>query len=149
MISESRRELLRRRLQSQQPASAEPTGRPSGPIPLSFAQQRLWFLDQLEPGSAEYNSPLALRLGGGLDVAILRTALAAIAERHEILRTRLVATDGVARQIIDLPSAFPLIEVDLTGLSDPLAQVERLVLAHTVAPFDLASGPMILSLIHI
>src|SRR6185436_19644310 len=61
--------------------------RPSA-LPLSFAQQRLWFLDQLEPGSAAYHIPAALRMRGALDIAALERAIGAIVARHEVLRTR-------------------------------------------------------------
>src|SRR2546421_2282816 len=71
------------------PAGAEPV--------LSFAQQRLWFLDQFEPGSAEYNVPLALRLRGELDEAALRSALEALVARHEVLRTSYGAERGEPR----------------------------------------------------
>src|SRR3954468_22398919 len=67
----------------------------SGLIPLSFAQQRLWFLDQLEPNSPLYNIPTLARITGRLDTAILKRALNAIVARHEILRTRIVCQDGV------------------------------------------------------
>ncbi|MEV1176803.1 amino acid adenylation domain-containing protein, partial [Nonomuraea sp. NPDC049784] len=90
-----------------------------GPLPLSFGQQRLWFLDQLEPGSSEFNTPLALRLAGALDVAALSAALDAIVERHEVLRTRLVAVDGVPHQVIDPPSGFGLALTDLSGETEP------------------------------
>ena len=76
-----------------------------GPLPLSFAQQRLWFLDQLEPGSAFYNSPLAVRLTGGLDVAAFEQTLSEIMRRHESLRTRFVSVDGQPQQMIDAAQA--------------------------------------------
>ncbi|MEV6868841.1 amino acid adenylation domain-containing protein, partial [Streptosporangium subroseum] len=119
-----------------------PTGRRDRPLPLSFAQQRLWFLDQLEPGSPEYNVPVALRLAGPLDVAALSTALDAIVERHEVLRTRLVAVDGVGMQVVDPASGFGLDVVDLDGEPDAVARAEALVAADARAPFDLATGPL-------
>ncbi|MEV1178204.1 amino acid adenylation domain-containing protein, partial [Nonomuraea sp. NPDC049784] len=108
------------------------------PLPLSFAQQRLWFLDQMEPGSSEYNAPLALRLSGFLDVPALRAALDVIVERHEVLRTRFVAVDGVAHQVIDPPSGFGLQVVELGA-----EQAEELVAADAVTPFDLSTGPLL------
>ncbi|WP_051466578.1 non-ribosomal peptide synthetase [Actinomadura oligospora] len=127
-------------------APVVPVGRDRA-LPPSFAQQRLWFLDQLAPGSAEYNNPLALRLRGPLDVPALRAALDALVERHEALRTRLVAEDGVARQVIDPPSAFALDEHDLTEVPDPAARARDLVDADAVAPFDLATGPLVRGLL--
>ncbi|MEV6868817.1 amino acid adenylation domain-containing protein, partial [Streptosporangium subroseum] len=118
-----------------------PVGR-DRPLPLSFAQQRLWFLDQLEPGSVEYNVPVALRLAGALDAAALSAALDAVVERHEVLRTRFVAVDGVAHQVIDPPSGFGLGIVDLTGEPDGQVRAEEMVAADAVAPFDLAVGPL-------
>ncbi|MEV1178600.1 amino acid adenylation domain-containing protein, partial [Nonomuraea sp. NPDC049784] len=109
-----------------------------GLVPLSFAQQRLWFLDQLEPGSADYNVPIALRMSGPLDVAALRAALDAVVERHEVLRTRLVAVDGVAHQVVDPPSGFGLEVVELDA-----EQAEALMAADAVTPFDLATGPLL------
>ncbi|MFE4337527.1 condensation domain-containing protein, partial [Streptomyces sp. NPDC056831] len=113
-------------------------------LPLSFAQQRLWFLDQLEPESTEYNLPMPIRLDGPLDVTALTAALDAMAVRHEVLRTRLVAdANGVAHQVIDPPAALPLPVVDVSGSSDPLMATERLVVTDAMAPFDLANGPLI------
>ncbi|MFC4048008.1 condensation domain-containing protein, partial [Dactylosporangium siamense] len=99
------------------------------PLPLSFAQQRLWFLHRLEPGSVEYNAPMTIALEGELDVAALSAALAALVARHEVLRTRLVADEhGVPWQVIDpAPERFDLPVVDELG-----PQV----------PFDLAAGPL-------
>src|SRR5205807_224582 len=90
-----------------------------GELPLSFAQQRLWFLDQLEPGSAAYNMPGAVLIEGLLDVEALHRALVEIVQRHESLRTRFVGTGGEPRQIID-PEA--LIDLPITGLTDLSAE---------------------------
>src|SRR6266566_9070054 len=113
-------------------------------LPLSFAQQRLWFLAQMEPGSAEYNVPSPVRMPGAVDVAALGAALSAITARHEVLRTRLVAgADGVPFQVIDPPSPFPLTVADVSGAADPRRAAGMLVAADAVAPFDLAAGPVI------
>ncbi|WP_344591679.1 non-ribosomal peptide synthase/polyketide synthase [Actinomadura vinacea] len=113
-------------------------------LPLSFAQQRLWFLNQLDPGSVEYNVMLPVRLPGELDVVALGAAMDAVVERHEVLRTRLVAgADGVAHQVIDPPAPFPLPVVDLAGADDPLGLAERVVAREAATPFDLAGGPLI------
>ncbi|WP_143144973.1 non-ribosomal peptide synthetase, partial [Streptomyces humi] len=115
-------------------------------LPLSFAQQRLWFLDQLDPGSVEYNVPLLVRwTDGDLDVLALAAALSAVVARHEVLRTRLVAggPDGVAYQVIDEPAPFPLPVADVSGDRDPVAAARKLVTADVMTSFDLASGPLI------
>ncbi|MEU0032364.1 amino acid adenylation domain-containing protein, partial [Streptomyces sp. NPDC006335] len=111
-------------------------------LPLSFAQQRLWFLNQLQPGSAEYHLPSLIPMAGPVDVAALGTALDALVARHEVLRTRLVAgPDGVAHQVIDPPGTVPLPVADVSGAADPLAAARRLVAVDAAEPFDLASGP--------
>ncbi len=113
------------------------------PIPLSFAQQRLWFLSQLTPGSTEYNNADAIRLRGALDAEALGAALDAMAERHETLRTRLVAgADGVACQVVDPPSAFDLALTDVSGEPDPVSRARELISADALEPFDLAAGPV-------
>ncbi|MEU0032350.1 amino acid adenylation domain-containing protein, partial [Streptomyces sp. NPDC006335] len=113
-------------------------------LPLSFAQQRLWFLHQLEPESTEYNLLLPVELGPNLDVAVLDAALGALVARHEVLRTRLVAgTDGVAYQLIDPPRPLPLPVVDVSATADPEAAVRDLLGAEAATPFDLAAGPLV------
>ncbi|MFC4047491.1 amino acid adenylation domain-containing protein [Dactylosporangium siamense] len=120
-----------------------PTGRDRA-LPLSFAQQRMWIIHQLEPGSADYNEPLALRLTGPLDAAALRAALDTVVARHEVLRTRLVAgADGGAHQVIDPAGPAGLLDIDLSGEPDPRASAEAWLAADAVAPFDLAQGPLL------
>src|SRR6266566_8110990 len=144
MLSEARRELLDRRLRGERVPLRRWGPRPDGPVPLSFAQQRLWFLDQLEPGSAEYNVPLPMPWRGDLDVAALSAALSAITARHEVLRTRLVAgEDGVPYQVIDPPGPFRLPVANVSGAADPRRAAGALLAADAVAPFDLAAGPVI------
>ncbi|HEY0781559.1 MAG TPA: amino acid adenylation domain-containing protein, partial [Thermoanaerobaculia bacterium] len=121
------------------------TARPrTGPLPLSFAQQRLWFLDQLEPASATYNLPVAVRLAGSLDRAALAAACAGVVSRHEALRTTFgLAADGQPEQRI-APGANvpPLPLVDLSALPRPDAEEARLTAALARLPFDLARGPL-------
>ena len=120
-----------------------PAGGESFVFPLSFAQQRLWFLDRLEPGSTAYNIPIALRLGGLLDRRALEAALAGLTERHESLRTTFVEEGGEPSQVVH-PVGAPLLEIeDLSAEADPAqAALDR---ARTEAdrPFDLAEGPLI------
>lgn len=107
-----------------------------GMLPLSFAQQRMWFLDQLEPGSVEYLVPLALRLRGPLDVEALRGAVDAVAARHEMLRTRYVSAGEDPVQVIDPPGPVQFELVDLTGAPESAA---RALVDHSCSrPFDLA-----------
>ncbi|MFD3658946.1 condensation domain-containing protein, partial [Streptomyces sp. NPDC058620] len=117
-------------------------------LPLSFAQQRLWFLDQLDPGSVEYNVPMPIRLGGALDIPALSAALSAIVARHEVLRTRLVAgDDGVPHQVIDPATPLPLPVADVSGEEDRGSAVWALMAADAALPFDLAGGPLIRGLL--
>ncbi|MFJ2264726.1 amino acid adenylation domain-containing protein [Streptomyces sp. NPDC087844] len=114
------------------------------PLPLSFAQQRLWFLNQLEPDSLEYNVPLLVRFSGDLDVEALAAALSGVLARHEVLRTRLVADmDGVVHQVIDPPTPLPLSATDVSGYTDPVTAAREQVEAEVMTPFDLAAGPLI------
>jgi amino acid adenylation domain-containing protein len=85
------------------------------PLPLSFGQHRMWFLDQMDPGSPEWATPMTLRLPAHLDPDVVRRALASMAARHEILRTRYVLENGEPRQVVDEPGPVPLRVVDLPG----------------------------------
>jgi amino acid adenylation domain-containing protein/non-ribosomal peptide synthase protein (TIGR01720 family) len=114
-----------------------------GDLPLSFAQQRLWFLDQLEPGNAFYNIPDAVRISGPLDVAALEQSLNEIVRRHEVLRTTFPTVNGKARQVIAPELRISLSVEDLTGLAELEAQVLRLATQEFRRPFDLARGPLI------
>ncbi|HLL45257.1 MAG TPA: amino acid adenylation domain-containing protein, partial [Longimicrobiaceae bacterium] len=122
-----------------------PVPRDGSPLPLSFAQARLWFIDQLEPGSATYNMAFPLRLRGALDARALAAALTGLARRHESLRTVFAAVDGEPAQVV-LPAApVPLPAVDLGALPEAARQAEVLRLAAEDAgrPFDLARGPLL------
>ncbi|MFD1548020.1 condensation domain-containing protein, partial [Nonomuraea guangzhouensis] len=113
-------------------------------LPLSFAQQRLWFIDQLNPGSVEYNITTPLHLPAQLDIPALQAALDALIERHEALRTRLIAdADGVPHQVIDPASPFGLPIIDLTAEADPFQASRAWVATDAATPFDLANGPLI------
>jgi amino acid adenylation domain-containing protein len=124
----------------------------NGEIPLSFAQQRLWFIDQLEPGSTAYNMPMPLRIEGALDVGVLARVLDAVVARHEALRTRFLIFEGKPVQMIDPPAPQPLPVIDLRALPEAGLQAEarRLVSEEISRPFDLARGPLLrTSLLHL
>ncbi|WP_460901673.1 amino acid adenylation domain-containing protein, partial [Paraburkholderia jirisanensis] len=116
------------------------------PLALSFAQQRLWFLDRLDHAAgAAYHMPAALRLSGTLQREALRATLDRLIERHEILRTSFAMHEGQTVQRIAAPAAFALAETDLRTLDTAAqqAEVERLSQLEASAPFDLATGPLI------
>ncbi|WP_420007375.1 amino acid adenylation domain-containing protein [Xanthomonas sacchari] len=116
-----------------------------GPFPLSYAQQRLWFIDQLGGGSRQYHIGSSLRLLGDLDQAALQRALDAIVVRHEVLRTCFSAHDGQAVQQVQPASPVPLRRLDLSGLA-PAEQARQLTEAidgAIAAPFDLARDLML------
>ncbi|MFN2634156.1 MAG: amino acid adenylation domain-containing protein [Thermoanaerobaculia bacterium] len=115
-----------------------------GEIPLSFAQQRLWFLDQLDPGASSYNSRRALRLRGALDPAALEGALFAMTARHESLRTTFENREGRAVQLVHAAERVPLGVRDLAEVrpSDRERDALRLVNQEASRPFDLRTGPL-------
>jgi amino acid adenylation domain-containing protein len=116
-----------------------------GELPLSFAQQRLWFIDQLEPGSSVYNFPAAVRLKGPLNVVALTQSLNEIVRRHEALRTTFAVVDGRPVQVIAPTLTIKLPIVDLRELSETERETEvrRLATKEAQRSFDLAEGPLV------
>ncbi|WP_375765213.1 amino acid adenylation domain-containing protein [Archangium gephyra] len=113
------------------------------PLPLSFSQQRLWYLDQLEPGNVAYNNPSALRLSGPLDTAALERALNEVVRRHEALRTTFALEDSGPVQRIAESLSVPLPVVRLEAEGDRDAAIARWALEEARRPFELAAGPLI------
>ncbi|HEV2735418.1 MAG TPA: amino acid adenylation domain-containing protein, partial [Longimicrobiaceae bacterium] len=115
------------------------------PLPLSFAQQRLWFLQQMEPASPAYNMPFALRLRGALEVDALERALEALVRRHESLRTVFPVVDGEPVQVVREAAPFALPVADLRPLAAGArdAEARRLAASEALRPFDLAAGPLL------
>jgi amino acid adenylation domain-containing protein len=130
-----RREGQQLRLDPIVPASRE------GALPLSFGQERLWFLEHLTPGSATYHVPLALRLGGALDTRALESAWGEVVRRHEVLRTRYVEHEGTPTQVIE-PAQPPAIPAeDLSRLPSAESELRERLRAEAMRPFDLAAAP--------
>ncbi|MFD9500495.1 amino acid adenylation domain-containing protein [Streptomyces sp. NPDC060035] len=107
---------------------------------LTLGQERLWFLDQLEPGDASYNIPLVLRLTGALSEAALRAAFGGTVARHEALRTRFPDVDGRPVAVVAPPGPVPVESIDLRGRPQ---DATKLLAERTNAGFDLASGPLL------
>jgi amino acid adenylation domain-containing protein len=128
--------------------------RPSGPAlqrhhgqteyPLSFGQERLWFLDQLVPGNAAYNWPFAVRFGFEMDAEVFRRTLIELTNRHEVLRTVYPAVGNAPVQRVMPPGDVPLKVRDLRGLSDGEGEIEamRVINEDARTPFNLASDPL-------
>ena len=113
--------------------------------PLSFSQQRLWFLDQLAPANAAYHIPSAVRLSGPLNLAGLKQAFSEIIRRHEVLRTSFTMLDGQPVQVVGPIFDLPVPTIDLQGLNhtEQEACTLKLALQHSLAPFDLSRGPLL------
>ncbi|MCM0673498.1 amino acid adenylation domain-containing protein [Micromonospora phytophila] len=143
----ARQALIAQRLRRRQ--AAPPTARitprpPDAEVPLSYAQERVWFMDQLAPGEAAYHIAVPLRVHGPLDVAALRRALAELTRRHESLRTRFPAdADGRPTVVIEEAVTVPLAIVDAADESAGQALVD----AAAAEPFDLANGPLLRALL--
>src|SRR5215471_5027530 len=115
-------------------------------FPVSFSQRRLWFLDQLEPGEPTYNMPYAMWLDGPLDPGALQRAIDAMVARHAVLRTSIVAFDGVPEQVVADACALPIERIELpAGLDgeERVRQAESMAADRGRQPFDLAAGPLI------
>ncbi|MFO0760428.1 MAG: amino acid adenylation domain-containing protein [Byssovorax sp.] len=119
-------------------------GDPAAPKPLSFSQERLWFLDQLAPGGSLYNIPMAMQLGGSVDTAALARALTELCRRHESLRTVFAAEGGKPVQIVKAPVDVALPVTSLMDLPEGERETAALREAESEAarPFDLAQGPL-------
>ena len=134
--------LLAEELAREQALGRVPPRRDLGPAPLSFSQQRLWFIDQLEGGTAAYNEPRTLLLEGPLRVTELEAALTILVARHETLRSVLPSSGGVAVQDVRPPWSVRLEIVDLTAEADPFAALRERVELELARPFELERGPL-------
>ncbi|MEU3456519.1 amino acid adenylation domain-containing protein [Micromonospora sp. NPDC006766] len=142
----ARQALIAKRLRARQAAPAVGISpRPAdAEVPLSYAQERVWFMDQIAPGEAAYHIPVPLRVRGPLDVDTLRAALAALSARHESLRTRFPAdSDGRPTVVVE-----EFVEVPLTVVDAPDEEAaQALVDTAAAEPFDLAHGPLLRALL--
>ncbi len=141
--------LLEKRLKGKYtPASAPqviPRRSNEGSTPLSFAQQRLWFIEQMETGNAFYNVPVAVRLKGALNVHALKQTFTEIIRRHESLRTNFVTVDGQPVQNIDVarPAHLPVLDLRALEVAQRDAEALRLTAAEMLKPFDLTCDPLL------
>jgi amino acid adenylation domain-containing protein len=130
---------------------ARPTAPPIAPIsrdqqlPLSFAQQRMWVLNQLEPGNSFYNVPVAVRLTGSLNLSALKQSLKAIIQRHEAFRTSFSTIEEQPVQLIgpELTLDWPLINLEGLSEAEREAETRRLINEEAQQPFDLAKKPLL------
>jgi amino acid adenylation domain-containing protein len=125
------------------PTAGIPRRTGDGPAPLSFAQQRLWFLDRLQPGDARYNIVQSLRVRGPLDAGALACALTEVVRRHEVLRTTFAEREGEPVQVVHPAHPVPLERTDLSGPEDSERAAAAFVRGEAVRPFDLARGPLL------
>ncbi|HEU0013594.1 MAG TPA: amino acid adenylation domain-containing protein [Longimicrobium sp.] len=150
-LTEAQRLLLRKRLAGAAKPAAPPASaiqrREGGPVqPMSWAQERLWFLDQMEPGNAFYNIPAAALISARVDVALLERAFTEVVRRHEALRTVFRLVDGEPKQIIQPP--YP-IHAEIEDIRGPGGRptdeqtIRRRISDEGARPFDLAAGPLL------
>lgn len=147
-LSSAKLVLLKQRLQGKSvqkaPGSRIPRRREQDLAPLSSTQQRLWFLDQLQPQSPVYNIPAVLRLEGSLSVSVLEQSINHIITRHETLRTTFTANEEQSMQVIApiLVLSVPVIDLATLPTSEREREVERLATDESLRPFDLQHGPL-------
>ncbi|MBX3301077.1 MAG: amino acid adenylation domain-containing protein [Nitrospira sp.] len=138
-------QTLPKKMERSAPSEMPQPAQRESAMPLSPAQERFWFLEQLAQGSAINNVPVALRLQGRLDVEALRTALAHLLHRHEVLRSRCVLQNGCPMQVIDPPSTSECTTTDLRAIPQDAreAELRRLIYAEAHRPFDLTEGSLL------
>src|SRR5436305_1280740 len=148
-LSPQKRKLLSLLLKDEQvniaPRQVIPRRSDASPPPLSFAQEQLWFLEQLLPGNVYYNVPIVIRLSGQLNVSALALSLHELVRRHEILRTTFVVMEDRPAQVIaaNLILSLPMIDLqEMPELERGLA-VERLAAQEAEKPFDLKQSPLL------
>lgn len=146
-LSTEKRELFELLMKEKKASRVQPISKreDTDTFPLSFAQQRLWFLDQWEPGSPVYNLPQAVHLQGRLDLAALQQTLNEIVRRHETLRVTFGAMDGQPIQTIasTLTVSLPIMDLHELTPAEREAEVQRLIIREARQPFDLARGPLL------
>ncbi len=148
-LSPAKRALLEKRLTGQDVAPADNNAIPKrqgrSHAQLSFAQQRLWFLHQLEPDSVAYNMPTALRLTGRLNIDALKWSINEIIRRHEVLRTSFRLVDNQPMQVIaeQLTLDMSVVDVQTSAAADREAEVMRLATEEAQRPFALETGPLV------
>lgn len=148
MLSEERAKLLSHLLKQEgllfHQRNELPRRANSDEYPLSFAQQRLWFLHQMAPKSPHYNIPMPLRLTGTLDIRLLKRCLTELVQRHEVLRATFEDMKGQPVQRISPaePLTLPLIDLENLATGNPSAALDRLIKEDAGAPFDLSRGPL-------
>ena len=153
-LSPEKRELILKKLRQQNAISAPqaqaqaptiPRAPRTQPLPLSFPQRRLWFLDQFEPGTPAYNIPEFARLVGPLQVEVLERSLNEVVRRHEVLRTSFVAEGGepLQRIVPELKLALPVVDLGHLPEAERQARCQELALEAAGTSFDLSRGPLL------
>jgi amino acid adenylation domain-containing protein len=149
LLSPEKLAILERRLERgttvAEPECLAPRSRNTDLLPLSFAQQRLWLLEQIEPGHSFYNLPLAIRLSGPVIPSVLERSLHEVVRRHEALRTTFTSIDGTPFQVIapELVITIDLIDLGNTPAADREAEAATIAMQEAQQPFDLRKGPLL------
>ncbi|MDY7022800.1 MAG: condensation domain-containing protein, partial [Cyanobacteriota bacterium] len=148
-LSPEKRAILEQRLREKATQAQQKKAIPKidrlGSLPLSFSQQRMWFLERLDPGNFAYNRPAALQLTGRLNISVLEKCLKEITARHEVLRTIFPSINGVPQQKIlpELNLKLSITEVLSESNSEQKAKLKHLMQQESKLPFDLINGPLV------